>query len=141
MTGLDACKELIDCAIDHAQKSPSISGNISYIYESIEHHNSGDNLNKYDGVVASEIIEHVNSPKLFLESCCGVLKPGGSIFVTTMNKTILGWLGGIIAAENILGIVPKGTHDWEKFIAPHEVQKILEECKDIFITIKNNFSY
>lgn len=55
-------------------------------------------------------------------------KPGGSIFLTTFNKTMESWIGGIIFAENILRLVPENTHDWEKFIAPKDVQRILDEC-------------
>ena len=56
------------------------------------------------------------------------MKPGGSIFLTTLNKTLPSWLGGIIAAENVLKLVPKGTHDWNKFITPAEMQSLLETC-------------
>lgn len=58
-----------------------------------------------------------------------ILKPGGSIFITTMNKTLACWFSTIIVAEYIINIVPRGTHTWDKLIAPHEVQRILEKCK------------
>lgn len=74
VTGLDACKELVECANQHAKLDPGIANNCQYVHQSIEDHNSGENVNKYDAVVASEIVEHVNSHKLFVESCCGVLK-------------------------------------------------------------------
>ena len=58
-----------------------------------------------------------------------ILKPGGSIFITTINKTLTSWFGAIMVAEYVINIIPRGTHKWNKFIAPHEVQRILEKCK------------
>lgn len=58
-----------------------------------------------------------------------ILKPGGSIFITTQNRTLASWLVVIVAAEYIFGRIPVGTHEWNKFIAPHEVQRILDDCK------------
>lgn len=58
-----------------------------------------------------------------------ILKPDGSIFVTTINKTVASWLGAIVIAEYILNWIPRGTHEWNKFIAPHEVQYMLDKCK------------
>lgn len=58
-----------------------------------------------------------------------LLKPGGSIFITTVNKTLISWLGAILFAEYILNIVPRYTHEWNKFIPPHQVQYILGKCK------------
>lgn len=55
-------------------------------------------------------------------------KPGGSFFITTLNKTLLSWLGGIIAAEYLLKLAPTGTHDFNKFISPDETRRLLEAC-------------
>lgn len=57
------------------------------------------------------------------------LKPGGSIFITTINKTLVSWLGAIIIAEYIFDFIPRGTHEWNKFIPPYQVQHILDKCK------------
>lgn len=65
----------------------------------------------------------------FLQSCSQVLKPKGSIFITTLNKNLVSWLGGIVGAEYILRLLPIGTHDWNKFISPDETRRLLEECK------------
>ena len=59
------------------------------------------------------------------QSCSTVLKPKGSIFITTLNKNIISWLGGIVAAEYILRLLPMGTHDWNKFISPEETSQLL----------------
>lgn len=77
----------------------------------------------------------------FALQCCGeTLKPGGSIFITTLNKTFPSWFGGIIAAEHVLKLLPTGTHDWNKFITPVEIQRLLETCRIIF-AINNTILY
>lgn len=88
-----------------------------------------ENENKYDGVVASEIIEHVNNKDIFVQSCIKVLKPGGHIFFTTPNKSKLSEFAVIFMAENIFKIAPKGLHDIEKFITPNDLTLLLERSK------------
>jgi 2-polyprenyl-3-methyl-5-hydroxy-6-metoxy-1,4-benzoquinol methylase len=56
-------------------------------------------------------------------------QPGGSVFITTPNRTIVMWAFGIFLAENVLRVVPQGTHELNKFIKPHEVQALLEKCE------------
>lgn len=58
-----------------------------------------------------------------------VFQPGGSLFITTINKTNLSYVFGIVAAEQLLRIVPSGTHDWEKFISPEDLERLLESCE------------
>lgn len=58
------------------------------------------------------------------------VQPGGSLFITTINKTNLSYALGIVVAEQLLRIVPSGTHDWEKFISPVELERLLESSKD-----------
>ncbi|XP_015111063.1 ubiquinone biosynthesis O-methyltransferase, mitochondrial [Diachasma alloeum] len=126
VTGLDMSKTLIELAKTHATLDPSLSGRLTYLNTSIEDY-IRTNAGMYDAVVASEILEHVSDQELFLQCCAESVKPGGSIFITTMNKTIPSYLGGIVAAEYILKLLPVGTHDWKKFISPEEVQRILEK--------------
>ncbi|KAL6437970.1 hypothetical protein ACFW04_004339 [Cataglyphis niger] len=85
VTGLDASAELINLAKEHIKLDPTILERVNYIHTSIEEF-SPKNERLYD-VVTSEIIEHVENPEIFLKECVRVLKPGGSIFVTTINKT------------------------------------------------------
>lgn len=131
ITGIDVSSELINQAKQHAAQNPSLR-NINYSLESIDEHVK-NNTGKYDAVVASEVLEHVTDQKVFLEACVKCLKPKGSIFITTINKTTLSWLGGIVFAEYVLNFVPRGTHDWNKFIAPHQTQRILEDCKCLLL--------
>ncbi|KAF2888715.1 hypothetical protein ILUMI_17458, partial [Ignelater luminosus] len=125
IVGIDLGPETIRVAKAYtAALNPSLT-NISYFCESIEHH-AKCNYETYDAVVASEVIEHVNEPEIFLENCIKCLKPGGSIFITTFNKTWSSWLLGIIFAEYIWGFIPRGTHTWDKFFDPRDVEKMLE---------------
>ncbi|KAJ0183240.1 hypothetical protein K1T71_001216 [Dendrolimus kikuchii] len=126
VTGIDASKELIDLANVHKDLDPRIAENKpTYIHATVEDH-VNNFKNYYDGVVASEVIEHVNNKELFVKSCVTSLKPGGRIFFTTPNRTRLSQLGAIFLAENILRIVPRGTHQYEKFITPNELTFLLE---------------
>ncbi|XP_076233042.1 ubiquinone biosynthesis protein COQ3, mitochondrial isoform X2 [Calliopsis andreniformis] len=127
VTGIDASKELIKIAKEHAILDDSLQEQLNYIETSIENF-ACENKNRYNAVIASEVIEHVDDKELFLKNCVDVLQPGGSIFITTLNKTLPSWLGGIIAAEHVLKLVPSGTHDWNKFISPAETQRLLETC-------------
>ncbi|XP_043468905.1 ubiquinone biosynthesis O-methyltransferase, mitochondrial-like [Leptopilina heterotoma] len=126
MTGIDPSVELIKCAKKHAALDSSLSKRLNYIQTSVEEL-AQSNSKKYDAVVASEVLEHVADQETFLKYCTDLLRPGGSIFLTTMNKTFPSWLGGIIAAEYILKLVPIGTHDWNKFISPRETRRLLEK--------------
>ncbi|XP_011158617.2 ubiquinone biosynthesis O-methyltransferase, mitochondrial isoform X1 [Solenopsis invicta] len=130
VTGIDASVELINVAKEHAKLDPDVLERLNYIHTTIEDFSQKEGQ-LYDAVVASEILEHVKNPQLFLKKCVKILKPGGSIFITTQNRTLASWLVVIVAAEYIFGRIPVGTHEWNKFIAPHEVQRILDDygCK------------
>ena len=77
---------------------------------------------KFDIILNMEVIEHVADPAAFVATCCSMLKPGGLIFVATLNRTLKSFALGIIGAEYVLGWLPKGTHHWEKFITPEELE-------------------
>lgn len=123
--GLDPSEELISVARQHAATDLRINRQIDYVQGTIEEY-APANPNSLDAIIASEVIEHVNEPKLFLEYCVKALKPGGSIFVTTINKTYLSYFAAIIYAEYISQLIPKGTHDWNKFVSPDDVSRWLD---------------
>jgi polyprenyldihydroxybenzoate methyltransferase / 3-demethylubiquinol 3-O-methyltransferase len=127
--GIDPSHELIETA-----KTNSKNKSATYICETIETH-AENNPEKYDAVIASEVLEHVPDQKSFLNSCVASLKPGGSIFITTINKTQASFIFGIVAAEYILKLLPAGTHSWDQFISPEEVSKILKNvnCSTILV--------
>jgi polyprenyldihydroxybenzoate methyltransferase / 3-demethylubiquinol 3-O-methyltransferase len=132
VTALDPSEKLLSTAREHLSEPERT--NIEYTCETIENH-AQNNKEKYDAVVASEVLEHVVDQKAFLAACIETLKPGGSIFITTFNKTQASWLAGIIAAEHILSLVPKNTHDWNLFISPADVEKILKDlnCSTVLV--------
>lgn len=76
---------------------------------------------QYDIVLALEIVEHVADVGLFLESCGRLVKPGGLLFLSTLNRTAKAWALAIAGAEYVLRWLPRGTHDWKKFLKPSEV--------------------
>lgn len=126
---IDPSEELINTARDHLSKYPAdqnLTDRIDYRIESIEEHNSRTDA-KYDAIVVSEVLEHVVDKEAFLKSCIAPLSSGGSIFITTFNKTTLAWLEAIVFAEYVLNVIPKGTHDWNNFISPLQTQRILEQ--------------
>ena len=82
---------------------------------------------KFDVILNMEIIEHVDDLEFFLESCSKLLKKNGIMFVATLNKTLKSYFFAIVGAEYILRWLPIGTHDWEKFVRPHELSDILKK--------------
>jgi 2-polyprenyl-6-hydroxyphenyl methylase/3-demethylubiquinone-9 3-methyltransferase len=74
----------------------------------------------FDIVLALEIVEHVADVDLFLRSCGRLVKPGGLLFLSTLNRTAKAWALAIAGAEYLLGWLPRGTHDWKKFLKPSE---------------------
>jgi len=88
---------------------------------------SDRHIKQFDVVLAMEVIEHVNSPELFAKDLSTLTKDGGYLFISTINKTNISYYGMIVAGEKLFGIVPEGTHDWNKFIKPEKLIQILKE--------------
>lgn len=132
MTALEPSPELEEAARNHL-KGQSL--NIKYISELIEEH-SINNANKYDAVIASEVVEHVPCQKQFLQELTKCVKPNGSIFITTPNRTFISWLLIKFISEYVIKIIPVGTHDWNQFIKPEEVIEIFNEkdCKTVLVS-------
>ena len=117
--GMDASEKNIEIAKIHAKKS---SLNIEYFCSSPEKFKSDL---KFDVILNMEIVEHVEDVDFFLKSCTKFLKKNGIMFVATLNKTLKSYLFAIIGAEYILKWLPIGTHEWEKFVKPEDLKKIL----------------
>ena len=96
--------------------------------------------NGFDVVVTSETVEHVADPASFLRDCAAAMRPGGTLVVTTINRTALSYALAIVAAEHVLGILPAGTHEWRKFVTPHEVQLALD-CIGLKAVHSTGFGY
>lgn len=132
VTGLDLGEDLLQVARSHLDST--LRERVQYIQETVEEH-ATRNIAKYDAVVASEVIEHINDKVSFLEACVLALKPGGSLFLTTFNKTQISWFAGILVAENVLRLLPRNTHSWDKFVSPEEVESILKNfnCQTVLV--------
>ncbi|XP_065332301.1 ubiquinone biosynthesis O-methyltransferase, mitochondrial isoform X2 [Cloeon dipterum] len=125
VVGLDASEEAVQVAEQHAKLDTTLSDRLKYRHGTLEE--LAEEGQVYDAVVMSEVLEHMNNPKHCLQLASNLVKPGGSIFLTTLNRSCVSWLGGIIAAEYLLRLVPPGTHDWNKFLSPLEVENMLSD--------------
>ena len=124
MTGIDASKNNIEVAKLHAKE---MNLNIEYIHAAPE--NADLKNNTYDTVLCMEIVEHVKDVNLFIEKCSKLIKKNGIMFVATINKNLKSYIYSIIGAEYILRWLPIGTHDWNKFLTPSELE-IIANKKD-----------
>lgn len=121
VTGIDASEKNIEVAKLHAKKN---SLDINYLNTSPE---KLDELEKYDIVLNLEIVEHVENVNLYIKSCNKLLKQNGLMFTATLNRSLTSYVKAIVGAEYILRWLPIGTHDWNKFIKPEELEKILSQ--------------
>ena len=127
VTGIDASKSSIDIAKEHAKKS-RLEIDYKCITTSELLEVKGEKaLNKFDLVIASEVIEHVYDRRIFLSDISNLCRPGGLVIFTTINNSLLGILLGKYFAENILKILPSGTHEVEKLISPESLAKEAEQ--------------
>ena len=127
VTGIDASESSINVAKQHSIKS-RLEINYRCITTTDLLKNEKEKfLNKFDIVIASEVIEHVNERKVFLSDISKLCRSGGLVVFTTINKSFLGIVLGKFFAENILNVVPKNTHNPEKFISPQELSSEAQE--------------
>ncbi|KFQ17604.1 hypothetical protein N331_00421, partial [Merops nubicus] len=125
VTGIDPLEDNIRTADQHKSFDPVLAKRIQYKSSTLEEIVE-ESVETFDVIVASEVVEHVTDLELFIKCCCQVLKPEGSLFITTINRTQLSYVLAIVVAEKIMGIVPEGTHEWEKFVPPEELKRLLE---------------
>ena len=125
VTGIDASKKNINIAKIHSKKNKL---KINYICSSPE------NLileKKFDVILNMEVVEHVSNVELFIKNCSKLIKKKGIMFVATLNKNLKSYVFAIIGAEYILRWLPAGTHDWEKFLSPKNLEDIV--CNNNFL--------
>lgn len=117
VTGIDASQKNIAVASLHAEK---MGLEIEYVATTPEAM-TAKNSETFDIVLALEVIEHVADVTAFLHACSAVVKPGGLLFISTLNRTIKSYALAIVGAEYVLRWLPRGTHSWQKFLKPSEL--------------------
>ena len=120
VVGIDASEKNIKIAKTHAKES---NLKISYYCASPENFVHRE---KFDVILNMEIVEHVQDINLFLKESSKFLKKNGIMFIATLNKTLKSYIFAIVGAEYILNLLPKGTHEYEKFIKPSELTTMME---------------
>ena len=121
VTGIDASEKNINIAKLHSEKSGLRINYFNASPENLEH------IEKFDIILNLEIVEHVNNVNLYIKSCYKLLKTNGLMFTATLNRSFISYIKAIIGAEYILRWLPIGTHDWEKFVKPEDLKKILSK--------------
>ncbi|RYE33617.1 MAG: bifunctional 2-polyprenyl-6-hydroxyphenol methylase/3-demethylubiquinol 3-O-methyltransferase UbiG [Hyphomicrobiales bacterium] len=121
VTGLDPAPTNIAVARAHAEKSGL---SIDYREETIEA--VVESGKRFDIVLAMEVVEHVADVEAFIAACCAAVKPDGLLVMATLNRTLKSYALAIVGAEYILRWLPRGTHDWEKFVTPEELGGAIE---------------
>ncbi|HYE48491.1 MAG TPA: bifunctional 2-polyprenyl-6-hydroxyphenol methylase/3-demethylubiquinol 3-O-methyltransferase UbiG [Azospirillaceae bacterium] len=116
VVGVDAAEENVKTAAAHAAQTGAA---VDYRHTTAEALAAAGET--FDAVVAMEIIEHVADVALFLRSCAALMRPEGVLFLATLNRTPKSFALGIVAAEYVLGWLPRGTHDWKRFLRPSEI--------------------
>ena len=130
VTGIDASEKNVKIAKLHSKKN---NLNINYLNKSPEQLNNSE---KFDIVLNLEVVEHVENVDLYIKSCSNLLKKNGIMFTATLNRTIVSYIKAIVGAEYILRWLPIGTHDWNKFIKPEELEKKLSSANFSTIDVK-----
>lgn len=123
--GIDMAELSLQTASAHAQQNGI--DNLEYRCISVEDM-AAQQPAQYDVVVCMEMLEHVPDPQSIIRACAKLVKNGGQVFFSTLNRNPQSYFQAIIAAEYLLGLVPKGTHTWQKFITPAELARMCRQA-------------
>src|SRR5262245_60453944 len=121
MVGADPSQTNIEAARHHAAQSGRPIGHRESTAEALAE--AGE---RFDVVLAMEVVEHVADVNLFVECCAAMVKPGGLMIAATLNRTLKSFALAIVGAEYILRWLPRGTHQWDKFVTPEELEYAIE---------------
>lgn len=124
VTGIDAGAGAIDAARAHMTTSDL---QIDYQVCTVEQLAESGGA-RFDAVTCMELLEHVPRPDALLAVCAGLLRPGGHLVLSTLNRTLPAYLGAILGAEYVFRLLPRGTHDYARFIRPSELEGWLRAC-------------
>mmetsp|Transcript_12109 Transcript_12109/g.20680 ORF Transcript_12109/g.20680 Transcript_12109/m.20680 type:complete len:341 (-) Transcript_12109:50-1072(-) len=122
--GVDGSSQGVYVATEHAKLDPMVQGRVEYRQATAEELVS--ERKQFDVVCALEIIEHVKNPKEFLKDCSSLVRPGGLLFLSTMNRTVKSYMIAVLGAEYVARVLPVGTHQWTRFVRPEELSTVLE---------------
>jgi ubiquinone biosynthesis O-methyltransferase len=133
VTGMDSNINSYEVAKGHldlyrGNEAKYMKEKITYYNGSVDNYINDNPDKQFEVATAMEVIEHVNSPKDFLADISRLIKPGGFLFLSTINKNLLSYTVAILLAQETLGVIPKGTHEWEKFITVEEMTQYLNEA-------------
>ncbi len=117
VTGIDASAEAIRAAEEHRRQSDL---KVKYVCVATERF-ATENVNEYDVITCMELLEHVPDPESLIQACAQMLKKDGHLYFSTLNRTPKSWALGIVAAEYVLNLIPRGTHRYGNFIRPSEL--------------------
>lgn len=129
--GLDASAAVLEVAQEHARAQAL----------EIEYHVgepedlSVTRTDYYDTLTCMELLEHVSDPAALLQCCARLLRPGGDLIISTINRNLRSYLGAIVSAERLLGLLPKGTHDYARLIRPAELARWLRKADFYLVDI------
>ena len=132
VTAIDPTPEVLKIAEGHRRRDPTLTqpGRLSYLNTSIEALPLPSSpSDAFDIVTLFEVLEHVNAPGPFLAHILPHVKPGGWLVLSTIARTWTSWLVTNVMAEDVLGIVPKGTHEWNKYVNEDELRRWFREQK------------
>ena len=121
VVGADPAKANVEAARLHAAEA-----GVAVDYRAGTAEALADAGERFDVVLAMEVVEHVADLSLFIKRCAEMVKPGGLMVVATLNRTIKSFAFAIVGAEYLLRWLPRGTHQWDKFITPNELEAVLE---------------
>ncbi len=117
VSGIDASKENISIASQHASENKL---NINYVVSNAETFTE-NHIETFDLITCMELLEHVPDPVSIIQACSKMIKPGGHIIFSTINRNIKAYFLAVLTGEYLLKLLPRGTHRYEKFIRPSEL--------------------
>ena len=118
VTGIDVAEKPLGVARLHKAES---GADVEYLRATAEDL-AAERAGQFDVVTCLEMLEHVPAPQTVIEACCALVRPGGDVFFSTINRNPKSFLFAIIGAEYVLKLLPAGTHEYEKFIRPSELE-------------------